>query len=232
MSIKKLFLDKQAKIPTGTITGIPAKMNSKQRTSLLKIISVDRGTRLRILRFLEKMTPSEFSGLLNINEGTLGRMERGTTCCPLVSAYKVCLSMLSLGILVPIKWLLSGTTKKLRLVESNRLGLEDLENKYNNPIMNLYDKLQQNILVHNITDNSMLPYYSMGDYVAGKILHPNEFDTLQSTICIINTGNKQVVRMVSMSNNQLAVSEVNSNNIELMDPINITIAPVILFTSN
>ena len=195
-----------------TRTGIRRYLSSGLRTATLKECASKRGDQLNLLRhFIEynridkKASLEEISKTLELNSGTLGRLERGETCLAIDIAPWIARQVLRMyGIYVHPAWLLALTeegaptiieTDDIKLIqvlediieeEYSKLSKKhDLSGKTNIfSLQKVCALLFPEMIQICVQDDLMSDIFDIGDIVVGKLVQ-DDFDKINRSKCII-----------------------------------------------
>lgn len=170
------------------------------------------GNRIKSLRMLIGCTRKEFAEKTGISENTLKIWEEPAETRNGISkkgANRLIAAMKDCGITCTLEWLLFGLGygPSLQHIQKEDLPqnheevswgeeesiFRDIESfKANNP----------NPIVIAITDGSLLPCYSYGDYVGGSKMFGKNIELLANSLCIVEFNENILVRKISEPNNQ------------------------------
>ena len=206
------------------------------------------GERLRRARILSGVsTRREFEEKHAISANTLQGWEQGKNPLSEKGARRVIEAFKKEGLLCSLEWLIHGHGMPPRPYEMVNAGLrQELHNDANLMDFNLreeqaiYNEIQlfrqqnMNSIVLSISDDSMEPYYSIGDYIGGCQISDSSITDYLHTVCIIElennlilpryiqSGKQQGVFTASCTNPRTAATPLNLYNVKI-----ISAAPII-----
>ncbi len=169
-----------------------------------------RGDRIKSARMLAGHTRKSFAQAFGIPAATIRAWEEppvnrnGVT---LNGAKRITKALNTSGIYCTADWLLHGKgpgptlmndAHHLEAPEEVQWGEEESVFKD----INSFKQNNPKPLVTVITDEAMLPFYMYGDYVAGTRREGPEMRTLVGLNCIVEVGDRTLVRRVSMVDDQ------------------------------
>ena len=203
-----------------TITGLKKSLASGMRTEALTFLGKCRGIRLRIIRQLINKNLDEFSKIVDIEVGSLGRIERGNTCLSILKAHFVCNNIINYGLVISPTWLLSGKGSSIKFTKQDQVDISStlmdiMKGKISLDDDSLLFLLQsqffiksykhKNPLIGFVKDIHMEPYLNKGDLVGGFLLNKDQYYNLKGQPCLIFfKNNTNVVRKVYfISNDEL-----------------------------
>jgi DNA-binding XRE family transcriptional regulator len=239
-----------------TQSGIQKYLPSNLRTAKLKEWAFKRGERLNLLRsFVEynntegdKVSLDDLAKSIELNSGTLGRLERGETCLSVTIATWIARQVLQrYSIFVTANWLLAlSDAGEPRVINTN---FDDLLNYFKSKIENLpsekeagdqemlsnyilhtmYNKLFDNVISAYVRDNRMSPFYEKGDVVMGQAINLKDIRSCHKKKCIIIRDNLKIVRFVHVINDtSILLTEADVlGEVEVINKLNnVVIAPI------
>lgn len=165
------------------------------------------GERLKRARVLAGInTRREFEERHRISANTLQGWEQGKNPLSEKGARRVVEALKHEGLLCTVDWLLSGkgmpprsfdiitagmTDTVLQDNVLNDMNLREEENIYRES--QLFKEQNPNSIVLTITDDSMEPYFSVGDYIGGIRLYNDDIDRYVGANCIIEFENNLIL---------------------------------------
>jgi transcriptional regulator with XRE-family HTH domain len=208
--------------------------------------SGDRVKRARILAGIT--TRREFEKKHQISANTLQGWEQGKNPLSKKGAARIVESLKKEGLICSEKWLLTGEGMPPRSYESLHSTLQEdiADNNHTLIEQNLKEEeiiyketqlFKQNVansIVINITDNTMEPYFSCGDYLGGIRISNNRISDYVNHICIVELENNLILpRYLQKSPSEGRYTISSTNPKATTPPLNyyntkvIAIAPII-----
>lgn len=175
----------------------------KKQESQTKSTPEAKGERLRRVRNIANLSREEFCSDGSVNIHTLAGWELGrfgglSRNGAIIVAHRVAKE----GVHCTVEWLLHDIgvspylIPKIDVTNNNIQNQKNIDNSYHEEVNNLItDELicfrshYKEILELSVTDNSMAPYYNIGDHVAGKKIYEDDIAKLIGKDCIVNTEN-------------------------------------------
>lgn len=165
------------------------------------------GERLRRARILAGIsTRREFEEKHNISANTLQGWEQGKNPLSEKGARRVIEAFKKEGLICSIEWLVDGHGMPPRPYEMIHAGLRDeVQNDQSLVDFNLkeeeaiykeiqlFRQLNNNAIVLTISDDSMEPYFSIGDYIGGCQIFSDHINEYMGKICIIELENNLIL---------------------------------------
>lgn len=165
------------------------------------------GERLRRARILAGIsTRREFEEKHNISANTLQGWEQGKNPLSEKGARRVIEAFKKEGLICSIEWLVEGHGMPPRPYEMIHAGLRDeVQNDQSLVDFNLkeeeaiykeiqlFRQLNNNAIVLTISDDSMEPYFSIGDYIGGCQIFSDHINEYMGKICIIELENNLIL---------------------------------------
>lgn len=202
--------------------------------SIENAIAIERGKRVRFLRsYIAAMTGEEFAEYCGLARGTITNWEtgKGKTGLTEKGAKQIVQAMQNIGIACTVIWLLHGIgdipkildqgklsrlhypmsegSRSGRVCDSDFYDHEDFEEE-----VALFKKRYPEHLLYTLKDESMVPIYHAHDCVGGPRLLTNQFELVQSSICIILLQSDQCfvrrVRLEGPSSDTMSFYVVNA----------------------
>lgn len=212
-----------------TITGLKNNLTSSVRTEALKVLAKNRGLRLRVIRQITNTSLEEFSKLVGIESGSLGRIERGSTCLSILKAKFISDQLINHNLLVNPIWLLSGKGVSIKKILLDKLDVADcitktLSDNHDHDLNNKSVEFMamsiffKKIYYHKkpvtmfMNDNHMDPIIKKNDLLGGLIVEPKDYVNINGKPCIINFKNHtSAVRNIFIEDQKvLLVTNVHS----------------------
>lgn len=234
---KMMIKNKNNKEEKITKTGLLGNLPSMIRTEKLKKIALDRGQRLRQIRTILGYNLDYFSELLGINQGTLGRLERGDTCISIDMGKWIVKRLIENGMMLNVEWLITGKGFAPQQIKSEEFSIKDtlsdilsknknidVELQDNIPILisvlctKLISETHKSVLSTYVKDNKMSPIYEKGEFVMGII--SDNIDEYNGKICIIVKKGSTLTTSIKLIR-KISVIEENNQKIILAIPYNI-----------
>ncbi len=167
-----------------------------------------RGDRIKSARMLAGYTRKSFAEQFCIPTATIRAWEEPPTNRKGITsngAKRLIKALNNSGVYCTSDWLLSGKGPGPTMI--NQLS----DNEQPDQIhwgqeeavfrdINAFKRNNHSPLVAVITDNAMLPFYNYGDYVGGVIREKSQIRSLVGQNCIIDLGDRIVVRRISVVN--------------------------------
>lgn len=208
--MKERKTDYSTHIDDDTITGLNKHLTSSVRTQGINNLAHCRGMRVRIIRNIGNFNISEFSNIVGIEEGSLGRIERGSTCLSILKAKNICDNLYKrTNILVSAKWLLSGKGKAILKIKTDSIDISKVLYNVLIDVNTMPDNLthymmlcaaymriykDQNPITIFVNDASMSNVYKKGDIVGGLEVEKNLYKSIfAGQPCIVIKKNGQTL---------------------------------------
>ncbi len=174
------------------------------------------GERLRRARVLAGLaTRREFEKKHHISANTLQGWEQGKNPLSQKGARRVIEAFNREGLICTTEWLLHGIGMPPRPYEMLRVGINekktdiDIENLNIKEEKAIYNETQvfknqyPGAIVIAITDDSMMPYFHIGEYVGGVQVSNDKLDTYINEFCILELENNLILaRMLQRGTHQ------------------------------
>ena len=191
-----------------------------------------RARRLKMIRLLGGFTQKEFSDKFKININTLQAWESEKTTLTSKGAVKVVDALDNTDLICTVEWLLEGAggsvTTKTLLINSNDETLNappPLENNWNTENnlqqeITTFKQLSADCFVTLIADDSMEPFYKVGDYVGGIFVDKRHYDKYINENCIIVYNKNNYIRKL-YKNHKTGNYSISSTNPKtcIADPV-------------
>lgn len=126
----------------------------------------------------------EFADKCGFSAATLQAWEDGRYPVPKKSMVKYIQTLFDCGVATSPEWFLSGEGLPPRPI--NKFSLSSIAEK--DAILreiNFFETENKNPIITVITDDTMLPFYNVGDYVGGKLISVDYAERYIGTFCII-----------------------------------------------
>ena len=107
------------------------------------------------------------------------------------------------GIFCSVRWLLKGEGTPPVFVQNELI--DEFPEAHQDVLQEiaLFASLHPDSRISSVSDDSMSPYYEIGDYVAGINLHEKDINNAIGRTCIVETIDNQIlIRQVQSSNKQ------------------------------
>jgi len=147
-------------------------------------------SRVKTIRLMTGLTRLEFAEL-GISQNTIQAWEQGKTKLTEKGAKRLIEAALKTGVICSMDWLLQGKGSapffSKKNSQFNSTQYEVINKNLSSEILDIesFKNNNPNSIVFNVTDDSMLPFYRLGDYVGGKRYKGNYID-LHGVNCIIS----------------------------------------------
>jgi len=199
-----------------------------------------RGKRLKIIREMSGLTRQALTDKYGISYGNFqnwedarygGLTEEGAKT--MLRAYK------AEGIEATLEWLMFGigpgpkitekfyTKNKSQLVDIDITAAADTETAKIIRELLFFQQNHGQILAMTIKDNSMEPYYHIGEYVVGKVFTDKNIALLVDYDCIVEVGSSLILRKLKFGSDAYSFNLVAYNSKSIMSDVRVTrAAPV------
>ena len=164
-----------------------------------KDIAIKRGKRLAIARKLANLTRKNIKDKYNIAPSTVQAWEKGVNYLNEDKADILIKLLNKEGLNITKKWLLYGEEKTLSLKTQNDLepDLRDILNIQGDlkifEEIKYFKRINANSISIMISDDSLIPLFSEGDYVGGINFFGKKILSLVGKCCIITLGDNNIV---------------------------------------
>jgi transcriptional regulator with XRE-family HTH domain len=153
----------------------------------------------------------EFADKCGFSAATLQAWEDGRYPVPKKSMVKYVKTLFDCGLITSPEWFINGEGLPPRPV--NKLSLNCIAEK--DAILreiNFFETENKNPIITVITDDSMLPFYSIGDYVGGKLVPVDYAERYIGTFCILLlTTGETLVRKLSAGSEDGRFNLISTN---------------------
>lgn len=160
----------------------------------------ERGTRLRHLRKMLKMTILEFANLCESGDSTIRQWEQGKASgLSRKGAVKICEKLETVNLICDIEWLLEGQhtppylkqlpqTVVVPSIPNHFLIKKNADEEKNIKWeVDYFSQLAVDPLIIRIFDDAMEPFFFKGDYAAGSRISGEAIQRLIGKSCIVKT---------------------------------------------
>ncbi|MFT4060382.1 MAG: helix-turn-helix transcriptional regulator [Legionella sp.] len=150
------------------------------------------GERLKSVRMQLGFSRREFADKCGFSAATLQAWEDGRYPVPQKSMVKYVKTLFDCGLITSPEWFIKGEGLPPRPV--NKLSLDSIAEK--DAILreiNFFETENKNPIITVITDDSMLPFFSIGDYVGGKLISGDYAERYIDTFCIIHLASGETL---------------------------------------
>ncbi len=190
--------------------------------------SISVGNRVKSARMLSGHSRKSFATASKISMATLRAWEEPSTGrygLTNKGAKRLIKALNEFGIYCTEEWLLLGqgpgpniiTTSSDRIFDEEEISWGEEEAILKD--INAFKKNNPDPVVAIITDGSMLPMFSYGDYVGGSKKHNEDIKHLLGLNCIVQIGEKTLIRRIStVTSNKYTLSSLNQES-TVVDPI-------------
>ena len=201
-----------------TKTGLQAKLPGYIRTQKLQKTAAERGARIRAVRNMIKINLDDFAKILDISHGTVGRIERGSTCLSIDLANWIAQKSIENGVLVSSEWILTGkgdqpvkVTDQFSIKECFIDFMNSVFNKTNQKTVSnetikllshyFFYKMNHEISSENnretdiffVKNDKMRPLLKKGNLVMAYEIKNIEWKDLENDICVIEYENENII---------------------------------------
>jgi transcriptional regulator with XRE-family HTH domain len=155
--------------------------------------------RLKLLRLSCDLTRERFQEACGIKASTLRAWEEGVNPINQKAAAKLEAAFTRLNKFCPEAWLLNGAGPAPSfegLIQSSTIAQIAATKTGNTTIsreMEFFCTVNPNPIIYEIIDDSMLPQYNLGDYVAGNKVFSEDIAKLDNCNCIVITTDDQIL---------------------------------------
>ncbi|CDZ79389.1 hypothetical protein BN59_03707 [Legionella massiliensis] len=205
------------------IENILSDMNTKEY--IKKVLITDelstpeaRADRLKRLRNLTNLSRKEICEFCNLNLNTYKGWELGRFGgLPADGAEKIISHVIRLGVICTTDWLLYGKdpSPSLASTKSNLTDGDNIEVSSLNLIekeFTVFQSLLENALLERVDDDSVLPNFKEGDYLAGVKLYDQEISLAVNQLCIVQTiDGKKLIRYLKRGTSKDCYSLISTN---------------------
>jgi transcriptional regulator with XRE-family HTH domain len=200
------------------------------------MINIERGERLKICRTMLKKTLKELGTAHQISIGSLSNWESGASPISEKNVHKI-LSLLAVeGLVCTKEWLLEGIGEAPYCYTPTSYGESQKDGGFSVTDQMLFfreiesfKKINPNMLITLVKDDSMLPFLRIGDYVGGYPLSKPHYARAQGNICIVEVDEGEfLVRQLFFQEKILLLSTApdTKNNFLLLEKEPLKIAPL------
>lgn len=174
---------------------------------------VNRGLRVRKLRESIKISRPQLAKLAGCGESSLQFWEEGKGNGITPKSAKLLIDFFNhSGVICTLEWLMSGSGSEPVLATNLAISAQQeiLIPSLNTEIQ-AFHHWHQDAVTLLIVDDAMTPFYSPGDYVAGKKRYGNAIELLMNEHCIIEIENKTLCRIIKASSKNERYNLVSTN---------------------
>lgn len=149
-----------------------------------------RGNRLRKIRNLSNLSRKDLCNIESLNLNTYKGWELARFGgLPIDGAEKVIKRVYQENVICDIEWLLYGKGQEPYILpKTNIVSNQDKNTLVLKEIL-FFQSLYPNATYFTVNDNTLLPYYKPGDYVAGIKIFGENIKTALDQICIVELTN-------------------------------------------
>jgi transcriptional regulator with XRE-family HTH domain len=154
------------------------------------------GERLKSARRQLGFSRREFGGICGFSAATLQAWEDGKYPVPVRSIVKYVDSLLHCGLVTTPEWFVKGEGLPPRPISAPTLKIRSKKEIILREVL-FFEKENENSIITTISDDSMLPFYDIGDFLGGIIVPIQEADKYIGSICIatISSGETLVRKL-------------------------------------
>lgn len=199
--------------------------------------ATERSSRLKLCRTMLKKTLKELGTTHQISIGSLSNWESGASPISEKNVHKILSLLAAEGLVCSKEWLLTGTGETPYLYTPQ----PHIENQKDNSFsvthqilffkeIESFKKINPDMLITLVRDDSMLPFLKIGDYVGGPALPKSDYAKAQGSICIIEVKEGEfLVRQLFLKEKILLLSTAPDakNNFLLLEEEPLKIAPLV-----
>lgn len=189
---------------------------------------INIGRRLKTARSLAGITRKDLESKYGISMHTLQSWELGRNPLPEKAASKLVEVLHETGVICSTQWLLNGYGKSPSLVntdftpyptnDKNIAPLLQGENTIQKEI-DFFKSNNPNAVVIMVSDDTMEPTYSMGDFVGGiQYMTQSDIDKCSGSDCILETSEGTFFRRLLIRKNGYALVCLNAQT-EIEEPV-------------
>jgi transcriptional regulator with XRE-family HTH domain len=159
----------------------------------------------------------EFAERSNFSAATIQAWEDGKYPIPQKSLAKYVDALLKVGLISNTEWFISGDGLAPRpinrpLPEDERSNIYLSKEESLLREISFFEKENENAIIISVTDDSMLPFFEVGDYVAGKIVSGHKACNFINNLCIITiTTGETYIRKLRPGSNEESFNLVATN---------------------
>ncbi|WP_141650472.1 helix-turn-helix domain-containing protein [Legionella massiliensis] len=149
------------------------------------------GERIKSARMQLGYSRREFAEKSNFSAATIQAWEDGKYSIPQKSLAKYVDALFKVGLITNTEWFITGEGLAPR--PANKVSADDIDDaklylsKEESLLreISFFEKENENAIIMSVTDDSMLPFFEIGDYVAGKIVSGQKAHNFVNCLCII-----------------------------------------------
>jgi len=150
------------------------------------------GERLKSVRMQLGFSRREFADKCGFSAATLQAWEDGRYPVPKKSMVKYVKTLFDCGLITSPEWFIHGEGLPPRPINSSSSTSLTEENTILKEI-HFFEAENKNPVITVITDDSMLPFYGLGDYVGGKWVPADYAERYVGTFCIVNLASGETL---------------------------------------
>mgnify|MGYP001027671188 CR=1 FL=1 len=150
------------------------------------------GERLKSVRMQLGFSRREFADKCGFSAATLQAWEDGRYPVPKKSMVKYVKTLFDCGLITSPEWFIHGEGLPPRPINSSSSTSLTEENTILKEI-HFFEAENKNPVITVITDDSMLPFYGLGDYVGGKWVPVDYAERYVGTFCIVNLASGETL---------------------------------------
>ncbi|MBK2124461.1 helix-turn-helix domain-containing protein [Fangia hongkongensis] len=170
------------------------------------------GERVKQIRMMCGLSREDFSLKVGISKHTIQSWEQNKTSLSSKGAEKLVSGVETFGVICSEQWLLFSLGAPPRYIHDSK-SIESFPEKLVKVSDTLYEEISvfekmKDSYISIISDDSMFPYYNIGDYVGGLKVSINK-SIIRDYNFIIKLDNKTVVRKIAIRDDDIVLYPVN-----------------------
>lgn len=200
-----------------------------------KNLAVERGKRIKLARQIAGLTRKDMAAKYDINDNTIQSWEKGVNLLTEQKAQKLVTAFVEAGLSITTEWLLSGHDPILFGELFSTAEISTNKNQEFKDVIKIdkdfkildeikyFRSTNDNAIVATVTDDSLMPFFKIGDYIGGTYTPEEQLQSLVGHFCIIilENGSTLVKKIFKYcDNNQFIIGSVNPLT-TIQEPINV-----------
>jgi transcriptional regulator with XRE-family HTH domain len=175
------------------------------------------GERIKSARMQLGYSRREFAEKSNFSAATIQAWEDGKYPIPQKSLAKYVDALFKVGLISNTEWFVSGeglAPRPINKIVANDKDADLRLSKEESLLreISFFEKENENAIIISVTDDSMLPFFEVGDYVAGKIVSGQKAHTFINCLCIITvTSGETYIRKLRPGSREELFNLVSTN---------------------
>lgn len=157
-------------------------------------VALERGRRIRMLRVLSGLSRKQFQEQLSVSMSTLNIWENGRVCLTLKGAARISSAVKTIGVICSENWLLYGEGVPPYTAGSSAPTAEAPRTTEYRDEIDYFLHENKDGITTTITDDTMAPFYNIGDVVVGIPYKEDDLISLTGRPVILTINKTRAIR--------------------------------------